>query len=114
LLGTTLAVTIDGAGNIIDDTGKLVGRVNKDTTTLAKGSLSMSGRMMTVSVDQNGQMLDSSGANIGHILGAEPAKIETAQDNKSTAVQATSQSSSWTDEDALKDAAPKLHGPIEK
>lgn len=124
LIGSTLAVTIDGVGNIIDDTGRLVGRVNKDTTTLPKGSLSMSGRMMTVSVNSAGQMVDSTGNFVGHILGAEPMRADpstslagstgTAGNSAMTETAAPQPSSSWTDEDALKDAAPKLHGPIDK
>ncbi|MBL8081250.1 MAG: hypothetical protein JNN26_01450 [Candidatus Obscuribacter sp.] len=124
LIGSSLAVTIDGVGNIIDDTGRLVGRVNKDTTTLPKGSLSMSGRMMTVSVNSAGQMVDSTGNFIGHILGAEPMRADpstslagsssTAGNMAVTETAAPQPSSSWTDEDALKDAAPKLHGPIDK
>ena len=124
LIGSTLAVTIDGVGNIIDDTGRLVGRVNKDTTTLPKGSLSMSGRMMTVSVNSAGQMVDSTGNFVGHILGAEPLRADpstslagssgTAGNMAATETAAPQPSSSWTDEDALKDAAPKLHGPIDK
>lgn len=122
LIGSTLAVTIDGVGNIIDDTGRLVGRVNKDTTTLPKGSLSMAGRMMTVSVNSAGQMVDSTGNFVGHILGAEPMRADpstslagsTAGSTAATEASAPQPSSSWTDEDALKDAAPKLHGPIDK
>ena len=104
LIGTSLGVTVDGAGNIVDTSGKLVGRVNENSTD-KPGSASLAGQTMTVTVNQAGQMLDAGGNAIGHVLGASPEVSSGATVQPGV---------SWSEEDAMRESAGALHGPIEK
>jgi len=136
LLGTTQTIKIDHAGNIIDSTGNLVGRVAEVSTDTNGDAVSMAGRSLSVSINSQGQMLDSKGAVVGHVLGYEPKDITPiaplqglpgsgpsatpsyGQSAPYVAPQAsmpsTSQSASWTEQDAIKEAAPLLHGPLQE
>lgn len=111
LIGTTLGVAIDGAGNIVDTSGRLVGRVLASSTDAAGQAMDLGGQTLSVSVNAAGEMVDGSGRIVGHILGApgRPAQQATG----AVAAPATTTASSWSDESALNDAAGKLHGPLQ-
>lgn len=141
---SSINVKVDGAGNIIDDQGKLVGRVAEASTDINGDLVSLAGRNLTVKVNAQGQMYDFRGNLVGHLLGAEPKitpvaplagldgkrNLGTMADNDTgasvnpsriAAPQAVAPAAvgtvappaaSWTEQDALREAAPLLHGPI--
>jgi hypothetical protein len=115
LIGTTLGVAIDGAGNIVDTNGRLVGRVLASSTDAAGQAVDLGGQTLSVSVNAAGEMVDGSGRIVGHILGApgRPAQPSAGLAAPATTGTTTTTGSSWNDESALNDAAGKLHGPLQ-
>lgn len=74
---TSINVSIDHHGNIIDSRGKLVGRVPVVASDF--GASDFAAEKVSVTVNGAGEMIDSSGKIIGHLLGAEPKLVPVAE-----------------------------------
>lgn len=140
LIGTSIDIVVDRHGNIIDSSGKLVGRVSVITSDVVGTPSEFAGQKLNVTVNGAGEMIDGANRIIGHILGAEPPLIpkdlpiesnsssnSSSSSNSQTAIPsdlsgavsvpttiiqgpASSPASSWTEEDVLKNSAPIMHG----
>ncbi len=131
LIGATINIGVDRHGNIIDDSGKLVGRVSVITSDFGAPS-DFAGQKLSVTVNGAGEMVDGSGRIIGHILGAEPKIIPVLETPakevrtpapvapatlaprqiapKQIAPMQTVPATSWTEDDILKNTAPLMRG----
>lgn len=138
LIGTSIDIAVDRHGNIIDSTGKLVGRVSVITSDVVGTPSEFAGQKLNVTVNGAGEMVDGTNRIIGHVLGAEPPLIPKdlpleanstfgsaaaipndlsgAVSVPTTIIQGpaaspvSSPASSWTEEDVLKNTAPIMHG----
>lgn len=75
LIGTSIDIVVDRHGNIIDSSGKLVGRVSVITSDVVGTPSEFAGQKLNVAVNGAGEMVDGASRIIGHILGAEPPLI---------------------------------------
>lgn len=75
LIGTSIDIVVDRHGNIIDSSGKLVGRVSVITSDVVGTPSEFAGQKLNVTVNGAGEMVDGASRIIGHILGAEPPLI---------------------------------------
>ncbi len=75
LIGTSIDIAVDLHGNIIDSSGKLVGRVSVITSDVVGTPSEFAGQKFNVTVNGAGEMIDGANRIIGHILGAEPPLI---------------------------------------
>lgn len=71
----TISIAVDRHGNIVDSSGKLIGRVSTISTDTPP---EFGGQRFNVTVNGVGELVDASSRVIGHVLGAEPALMPKA------------------------------------
>lgn len=134
LIGSSIDIAVDRHGNIIDSSGKLVGRVSVITSDVIGTPSEFAGQKLNVTVNSAGEMIDGNSRIIGHILGAEPplipkdlpveanstfnssapaaipSDLSGAVAVPTTIIRDPKPAASWTEEDILKNTAPIMHG----
>jgi hypothetical protein len=78
----TMSIAVDRHGNIIDSTGKLVGRVSTISTDTPP---EFANQRFNVTINGAGELVDTSNRVIGHVLGSEPALMPAAHTAATTA-----------------------------